>query len=249
MSPCPLSLGRVDPAPHTQHLLGPFEAIAQNSSLRSFSIVDSLANRQHSCRGSEELAIRKTARFQATPSNSEQLRATPSYSEWGAPKNSELLRATPSTPSGAQELRATTRTHSLSHKCVTLQHTSNKPTELLRAGPKHSELFRATPSCSQPFRASKREYQAPWKSQEAWYSQFSVLRTLQLLRATPSYSELLRVGGAQELQATPSCSQKLLRAASPEPAVSKIASSSEPLQECCLLARESTIEKLQSAEF
>ena len=58
-----LSLGRVDPAPHTQHLLGPFEAIAQNSLLRSFSIVDSLANRQHSCRGSEELAIR----FQATP--------------------------------------------------------------------------------------------------------------------------------------------------------------------------------------
>ena len=105
----PLSLGRVDPAPHAQHLLGPFEAIAQNSSLRSFSIVDSLANRQHSCRGSEELAIRKTARFQATPSYSEllrvggaqELRATPSYfeplratpscSEWGAPKNSELL--------------------------------------------------------------------------------------------------------------------------------------------------------------
>ena len=50
----------------------------------------------------------------ALPSNSEQFRATPSYSEWGAPKNSELLRATPShskllraTPSGAQELRAT----------------------------------------------------------------------------------------------------------------------------------------------
>ena len=65
----PLSLGRIDPAPHTQHLLGPFAAIAQNSLLRSFSIVDSLANRQHSCRGSEELAIRKTARFQATPSS------------------------------------------------------------------------------------------------------------------------------------------------------------------------------------
>ena len=76
-----LSLGRVGPAPHTQHLLGPFAAIAQNSSLWSFSTVDSLANRQHSCRGSEELAIRKTARFQATPSYFTELRATPSYSE------------------------------------------------------------------------------------------------------------------------------------------------------------------------
>ena len=81
-----LSLGRVVPAPHTQHLLGPFAAIAQNSLLRSFSIVDSLGNRQHSCRGSEELAIRKTARFRATPS---------SY------QHSELLRV-----GGAQELRA-----------------------------------------------------------------------------------------------------------------------------------------------
>ena len=98
-----LSLGRVDPAPHTQHLLGPFAAIAQNSLLRSFSIVDSLANRQHSCRGSEELAIRKTARFQATPSHSEWFLRTPSHSE--------LLRATPSCSElrvgGAQELRAT----------------------------------------------------------------------------------------------------------------------------------------------
>ena len=58
---CALSLGRVDPAPHTQHLLGPFAAIAQNSALWSFSIVDSLANRQHSCGGSEELAILETA--------------------------------------------------------------------------------------------------------------------------------------------------------------------------------------------
>ena len=40
-----LSLGRVGPAPHTQHLLEPFAAITQNSSW-SFSIVDSLANRQ-----------------------------------------------------------------------------------------------------------------------------------------------------------------------------------------------------------
>ena len=54
-----LSLGRVGPAPHTPHLLGPFAAIAQNSSLWSFLIVDSLANRQHSSR--EELAIPETA--------------------------------------------------------------------------------------------------------------------------------------------------------------------------------------------
>ena len=105
-----LSLGRVVPAPHTRHLLGLFAAIAQNSLLRSFSIVDSFASRQHSCRGSEELAIRKTARFQATPNYSEllrvgaqELRATPSYSEW-APKNSELFRAT---PSHSELLRAT----------------------------------------------------------------------------------------------------------------------------------------------
>ncbi len=132
-----LSLGRVGPAPHTQHLLGPFAAIAQNSSLWSFSIVDSLANRQHSCRGSEELAIRKTARFQATPSYFAELRATPSYSE--------LLRATPS---------------------------GGRPRT-----PSYSEQLRAA------FSHSNREYQAPWKSQEAWYSQFL---NSELLRATPS---------------------------------------------------------------
>ena len=136
-NPLFLSLGRVVPAPHTRHLLGLFAAIAQNSLLRSFSIVDSLASRQHSCRGSEELAIRKTARFQATPNYSELLRvggaqelllrATPSYSELlrATPSHSErLLRATRALkaridfaglPSyskllrakGAQELRAT----------------------------------------------------------------------------------------------------------------------------------------------
>ena len=109
-----LSLGRVVPAPHTRHLLGLFAAIAQNSLLRSFSIVDSLASRQHSCRGSEELAIRKTARFQATPNYSEllrvggaqELRATPSYSKLlrATPSYSELLRATPSGYSELLEL-------------------------------------------------------------------------------------------------------------------------------------------------
>ena len=126
-----LSLGRVVPAPHTRHLLGLFAAIAQNSLLRSLSIVDFFARKQHYCRGSEELAIRKSARLRA-----ELLRRPPSYSEWGAPKN--------------------------------------------------SEQFRATPSCSEPFRASNRECQAPWKSQEAWYSQLLELRALQ---AAPSYSE------------------------------------------------------------
>ena len=48
-----LSLGRVVPAPHTRHLLGLFAAIAQNSLLRSLSIVDSFARKQHYCRGSE----------------------------------------------------------------------------------------------------------------------------------------------------------------------------------------------------
>ena len=56
-----LSLGRVDPAPHTQHLQGLFAPSTQNSSLRSLSKVDSVANRQHYCRGSEELAIPETA--------------------------------------------------------------------------------------------------------------------------------------------------------------------------------------------
>ena len=113
-TPCHLSLGRVVPAPHTRHLLGLFAAIAQNSLLRSFSIVDSLASRQHSCRGSEELAIRKTARFQATPNYSEllrvggaqELRATPGYSKLlrATPSYSKLLRATPSGYSELLEL-------------------------------------------------------------------------------------------------------------------------------------------------
>ena len=94
----------VDPAPHTQHLLGPFAAIAQNSLLRSFSIVDSLANKQHSCRGSEELAIR----FQATPNYFAALRATPSGGRPRTPGYSELLRATPS----CSELLQATSSHS-----------------------------------------------------------------------------------------------------------------------------------------
>ena len=103
-----LSLGRVVPAPHTRHLLGLFAAIAQNSLLRSFSIVDSLASRQHSCRGSEELAIRKTARFQATPNYSELLRVRGAQELRATPSYSTLLRAT---PSYSEPLRAATQSY------------------------------------------------------------------------------------------------------------------------------------------
>ena len=92
----PLSLGRVVQAPHTRHLLGLFAAIAQNSLLRSLSIVDSFARKQHYCRGSEELAIPKSARFRATPSCFAGLRATPSGGRPRTPSYSELLRATAS---------------------------------------------------------------------------------------------------------------------------------------------------------
>ena len=139
-----LSLGRVVPAPHTRHLLGLFAAIARNSLLRSFSIVDSLASRQHSCRGSEELAIRKTARFQATPNYSEllrvggaqELRATPSYSE--------LLRAT---PSHSERLLRATRALRARIDFAGLRSYS----ELLRA--RGAQELRATPSSSQKLRA------------------------------------------------------------------------------------------------
>ena len=158
-----LSLGSVDPAPHTEHLLGPFAAIAQNSSLRSFSIVDSLANRQHSCRGSEELAIRKTARFQATPSYSELLRVGGAQELRATPSCSEPLRATPSegrprTPSYSEPLQATP-----------------SYSELLRATPSYSELLRATPSHSKLLRATP-SGGAPKNSE--------------LLRAAPRNSEL-----------------------------------------------------------
>ena len=56
-----LSLGRVDPGPHTQRLRGVFLAIAQNSLLWSLSIVDFGAQRHHYFRGSKELAILETA--------------------------------------------------------------------------------------------------------------------------------------------------------------------------------------------
>ena len=142
-----LSLGRVVPAPHTRHLLGLFAAIAQNSLLRSFSIVDSLASRQHSCRGSEELAIRKTARFQV---NSELLRATPSGGRPRTPSYSELLQATPSysellraTPSGYSELLE------LSELEWTSQASRATPSCSESGAPKNSELLRANPSYSE----------------------------------------------------------------------------------------------------
>ena len=148
-SMCGLSLGRVAPAPHTQHLLGPFEAIAQNSLLRSFSIMDSLANRQHSCRGSEELAIRKSARFQT---NSELLRSTPSYSEWGAPKDSELFRATPSHSELLRALQATPRHSEWLLELSELSQRLIRATRALPAATRASKIgknfagLRATPS-------------------------------------------------------------------------------------------------------
>ena len=75
---------------------------------------------------------------------------------------------------------------------------------------------------------------------------------LQSSKKTSQASERLRARGVQELRA------ELLRAlralklratASPEPAVSGIASSSEPQQLCCLWATESTFERLGSEEF
>ena len=158
-----LSLGRVDPAPHTEHLLGLFAAIAQNSVLWSFSIVESLANRQHSCRGSEELAIRKTARF-PTPSYSELLRVGGTQELRATPSCSEPLRATPSeghprTPSYSEPLQATP-----------------SYSEPLQATPSYSELLRATPSYSELLRVAPK-----------------TPSYFELLRATPSYSELLRV--------------------------------------------------------
>ena len=122
--------------------------------------MDSLANRQHSCRGSEELAIRKTARFQATPSYSELLRVggaqeTPSYSELlrATPSYSELLRV-----GGAQELRTTTRTHSFESTSVSHCniHLSVHPrnSEWRPRTPSHSELLRATPSYSDLLRVA-----------------------------------------------------------------------------------------------
>ena len=145
-----LSLGRVVPAPHTRHLLGLFAAIAQNSLLRSFSIVDSLASRQHSCRGSEELAIRKTARFQV---NSELLRATPSGGRPRTPSYSELLQAT---PSYSELLRATPSGYSESFhnstRALRARMRLRRPPELLRAAP--SQGRPRTPSYSEPIRAT-----------------------------------------------------------------------------------------------
>ena len=132
---CSLSLGRVVPAPHTRHLLGLFAAIAQNSLLRSFSIVDSLASRQHSCRGSEELAIRKTARFQATPNYSELLRVGGAQELTSS--CSELLRAT---PSGYSELLE------LSELEQTSQASGATPSQGRPRTPSYSEPIRVTSS-------------------------------------------------------------------------------------------------------
>ena len=184
-----LSLGRVGPALHTQHLLGPFAAIAQNSSLWSFSIVDSLANRQHSCRGSEELAIRKTARFQATPSYFAELRATPSYSE--------LLRV-----GGAQELRATQSNSELlsairigSTKLPGNRRKLGTSSFELRATPSYSELLQATPSHSERLLEFSKLSERLLRATRAF-------RARKKLRKPPSYSELGAPKNSELLKAT-----------------------------------------------
>ena len=154
-----LSLGRVVPAPHTRHLLGLFAAMAQNSLLRSLSIVDSFAHKQHYCRGSEELAIRKSARFRATPSCFAGLRATSSGGRPRTPSYSELLRAALSHSelrTGSIKLPGNRRklgTPSF-FELRALQTASEwRPrTPNYFAGlpaPKSSKLFRATPSHSE----------------------------------------------------------------------------------------------------
>ena len=108
------------------------------------------------------------------------------------------------------------------------------------------------PGHSEPFRAATRALKA---LQAATYNCFTI-RYIAGLRATPSYSELLRARGAQELRATPSHSQKLRAlgaswtrcklgkgclqrraefgipdySSCSEPAVSGIASSSQPIR-------------------
>ena len=200
--------------------------------------MDSCACTAQHRRGLEELAIPETASSQAGFS----LRSTLMHSEASdslrtpTQKDSELLQCTPSYSEWgvAQELRAAQSNSKLSHselrigsiKLPGIAGSLVLPVFELRA------LRTATPSGGNS----------------------------ELLCRPPSCSELLRAGGAQELRAIPSYSELLralrsapntqkLRAASPEPAVSRIASSSEPLQLCCLLAPGTNIGTLQSEEF
>ena len=106
-----VSLGRAVPALHTR-LLGLFAAMLRILHFEASQQWTLSPDRQHSCRGSEELAIRKTARFQATPNYSdlsqssnrlrrppELLRAAPSQGRPRTPSYSEPIPASPSTPS------------------------------------------------------------------------------------------------------------------------------------------------------
>ena len=141
-----LSLGRVVPAPHTRHLLELFAAIAQNSLLRSLSIVD---RKQHYCRGSEELAIRKSA-LRATPNY------PPSYSDWGGrprtPSYSELLRLILSCseplPEPLRALLQLSAKRLLRSEPVSQSRIERKPPSYfgLPRTPSYSESIRATPN-------------------------------------------------------------------------------------------------------
>ena len=175
---------------------------------------------------------------------------------------------------GAQELRATPSNSELL-SAIRIGRTKlpgnrrklGTPSFELRATPSYSELLQATPSHSErllefselserllratrAFRARKKLRRPPS------YSELGAPKNSELLRATQraapnTFGKLSprgqpdRIFSNSELGArTPS-----YQPASLEPAVFGIASSSEPLLECCLLARESTIKKLQSEEF
>ena len=126
-----LSLGRVDPAPHTQHLLGPFEAIAQNSLLRSFSIGSTLVGAQKSLQfASKQLRTTSQHSELLQVGGAQELRATPSYSK--------LLRAPPSHSEWLLELSE------LSQRLI-------RATRAFRAPRSHSESLRALPAANQSY--------------------------------------------------------------------------------------------------
>ena len=204
--------------------------------------MDSFAHKQHHCRGSEELAIRKTARFRAfrdTPSDSERLRTAPRI-----PSYSELLQSTPSCYSKLLEL-------SEPHQAL-----RGRPTpSYSKLLPKHSELLlratralRATPS-SPSGRRPRTPSCSERKSEllQCFRATPSNSEHSELLRAAPNtprcseHSELLRAKMQSELllttPSTPSCSEhsELLRAKMPSelppttPSTPSCSEHSEPL--------------------
>ena len=174
--------------------------------------MDSLANRQHSCRGSEELAIRKTARFQATPSYFAGLRATPSGGRPRTPSYSEQLRAALSHSElriGSIKLPRNRRKLDTVELRAAPNPTWGRPrtpsySELLRAALSHSELRIG----STKLPGNRRNLGTP----NLLYSEHS-----KLLRATPNNSELLRATPSGGRPRTPSYSELIPETPSCEP--------------------------------